>query len=84
MRFIRRFVMFWVDFIIGDAWEVALGIGVALVAIAYIAEQWGGRQGLGFMLLAVVLGVTWLALLRTTANARRALGDDERPQPSGH
>lgn len=72
MHYLKRFAMFWVDFIVGDAWEVALGLGVTLLVIAYSAEQWGGRQGLGFVLLVAVLGCTWLALLRTTASQRRA------------
>jgi hypothetical protein len=71
MKFIRQFVQFWIDFIIGDAWEVAVGIAVTLAAIALIADQWGGRQALSFALVAAILGVTWLALLRVTAGARR-------------
>jgi hypothetical protein len=68
--------MFWVDFIIGDAWEVATGIAVGLVAIAIVANRWGGRQGLGFVLLAVVLGITWLALRRVAIGTLRAMTDD--------
>lgn len=81
MRFVRRFIMFWVDFIVGDAWEVALGIGVALAAIAYSADRWGGRQALGFALLAVVFVVTWLALLRATAAARRVSAKERYASP---
>ena len=77
MKIVRGFVGFWVDFIIGDAWEVAAIIALALVAIAYIADAWGGRQGLGFLLAATVIGVTWLALLRATAAERHS----PRPAP---
>lgn len=71
MNIVRRFVEFWIDFIIGDAWEVAAGIGIALVVIAYIGHHWGGEQTLGFILLATVIAVTWLALLRATTTMRR-------------
>lgn len=71
MNMLRRFVEFWIDFIIGDAWEAAAGIGISLAAIAYVGHRWGGEQALGFVLLAAIIAVTWLALLRATATMRR-------------
>ena len=71
MRFPRNFVAFWIDFIFGDAWEVAAGVALVLVAIAIAGDRWGGRPVAGFALLAVVLGVNWLALQRATADVRR-------------
>jgi hypothetical protein len=68
---IRRFVQFWIDFIVGDAWEVAVGVWVALVVAGLLAHQRGLPQAAGLVLLVAVIGVTWLALLRTTAKARR-------------
>ncbi|MDT5363639.1 MAG: hypothetical protein QOC69_5401, partial [Mycobacterium sp.] len=35
---IRAFGAFWYDFIIGDDWRVAVGVGVAL-AITYILSR---------------------------------------------
>ena len=32
MNFIKRFLAFWYDFIVGDAWEVAAGV-VAVLGI---------------------------------------------------
>jgi hypothetical protein len=71
VSYIRAFVMFWVDFIIGDAWEVAAGIVLALVALGLAAHQWDGNAVLGFLLLVVIVCVTWLALMRATASARQ-------------
>lgn len=71
MRFARGFIAFWIDFIIGDAWEVAAGVALVLVAIAIAVDRWGGRPVAGFALLAVVLAVNWLVLHRATADARR-------------
>ncbi len=33
MRYIRGFFAFWYDFIVGDAWEVAAGVLVALIVL---------------------------------------------------
>ncbi|RIK40544.1 MAG: hypothetical protein DCC58_13730 [Chloroflexi bacterium] len=74
MHLLRRFVTFWVDFIVGDAWEVALGIAVALAALWFVIHSWGGQAGLGFVLLAVILGTSWIALIRATAHARNTSG----------
>jgi predicted branched-subunit amino acid permease len=72
MRILRNIVMFWVDFIVGDAWEVALGLGLTLLIIGVVVRQWGGERALSFVLVAAVIAVTWLALMRATAGKRRA------------
>ncbi len=33
MRYVRSFVLFWWNFIVGDDWRVALGLAVALAAV---------------------------------------------------
>lgn len=71
MNVLRRIAMFWVDFIVGDALEVALVIFVTLAVLGLVVHQWRSSGALGFALLAVVIAVTWLALLRATAAARR-------------
>ena len=67
MRHLESFVRFWIDFIIGDAWEVAAGIGLTLVALALVVDRYGANPLLGFVLLAAVLTFTWIALRRATA-----------------
>jgi hypothetical protein len=34
MRYLKGFFAFWYDFIVGDAWEVAVGVGTSLVISA--------------------------------------------------
>jgi hypothetical protein len=67
-RWLRLFVRFWIDFIVGDDWLVAAGAGLALLA------TWG----------LVVAGVSawWLlppaVVLAIAASLRRAVRR-ERP-----
>jgi hypothetical protein len=39
MRFLRSFVHFWYDFIVGDDWTVAAGVVLALAATAALAHN---------------------------------------------
>jgi hypothetical protein len=39
MRFIRSFGRFWWNFIVGDDWRVAAGVGVALALTALLAHD---------------------------------------------
>ncbi len=41
MKVIRGFFLFWYDFLIGDAWEVAAGVVVVLAAL-WLALRFGG------------------------------------------
>jgi hypothetical protein len=66
MHYLESFVRFWIDFIIGDAWEVAAGIGLTLVTLALVVDRYGANPALGFVLLASVLLCTWIALRRAT------------------
>ena len=38
MSFIRRFLAFWYDFIVGDDWVVAAGVVVLLAATGVLAH----------------------------------------------
>ena len=38
MKYLRSFGLFWWDFIVGDDWRVALGVGVALALTALLAH----------------------------------------------
>jgi hypothetical protein len=71
MTLIGNFVRFWIEFIIGDSWEVALGIAIAISVLALAAHRWDDQPLLGFVLLATVIALTVLALLRQTASARK-------------
>ena len=39
MKYIRSFVLFWWDFIVGDDWRVAAGVAVGL-ALTAVFEVW--------------------------------------------
>jgi hypothetical protein len=72
-RGVRVFVMFWVDFIIGDDWTVAATVALALLG------TWGlTRAGITawWLLPLCVLAVTVVSIRRA---ANRELGHD----PSG-
>jgi hypothetical protein len=58
---VRRFAKFWWDFLVGDDWRVAVGIGVglgltALVATTSVPAWW--------LLPVAVAAVLWLSLQR--------------------
>jgi succinate dehydrogenase/fumarate reductase cytochrome b subunit len=40
MRFLRNFVRFWYDFVIGDDWRVAAGV-IIVVPLVYAAAHHG-------------------------------------------
>jgi hypothetical protein len=68
LRWIRAFVGFWVDFIVGDDWTVAAAVAAALLA------TWGlltaGINGWWLTPVVAVLA-TALSLRRATLRARR-------------
>jgi hypothetical protein len=58
---VRRFAKFWWNFLVGDDWRVAVGIGVglgltALVATTSVPAWW--------LLPVAVAAVLWLSLRR--------------------
>jgi hypothetical protein len=67
-RWIRAFVAFWIDFLIGDDWTVAAAIAVALLA------TWG--------LVEAGVAAWWLlpvaVLAATTRSLRSAVRDPGR------
>jgi hypothetical protein len=71
MSYLRTFVRFWIDFIIGDAWEVALTVAVTLGAIWFVVDRYGGASAFGYVLVAAIFAVTWIALLRATKSKRK-------------
>jgi hypothetical protein len=69
MRFVRGFLRFWWDFIIGDDWRIALGVtfvlGVGAVLVASDAVSDAVLAPL------VALGVVGVATVSIVAGARR-------------
>ena len=65
MKYVRGFFQFWYDFIIGDAWEVAAGVVIALLVCAALASTklQNGLWLLLPLLIAVFLGgsLAWYA-----------------------
>ena len=58
MRYVRGFGLFWWDFIVGDDWRVAVGIGLALGVTALLATTWTGAWIVLPLAVAAVLGLS--------------------------
>jgi hypothetical protein len=72
MGFIRRFGLFWYDFVVGDDWTVAVGVvialaGTALLAHANVPAWWLVPAAAGILLIA--------SLLRAARSARNTPPD---------
>jgi len=67
MRFVARFGRFWWNFVVGDDWRAAAGIGVAIAVTAVLAA--GGIPAWWFMPVAVA-AVLWLSLRREARASR--------------
>ena len=68
MRYLRGFLYFWYDFIIGDAWEVAVGVVATLVIIAVLVRGQPSLAGaLGIPLVLAVVALVGVSLVRETA-----------------
>jgi hypothetical protein len=57
----KRFGLFWWDFVVGDDWRVAVGIALALGLTAVLATTWASAWIVLPLAVAVVL---WLSLRR--------------------
>jgi hypothetical protein len=53
MTYVKHFLRFWYDFIVGDDWLVAAGVVVALAISAALAHR--ARNAWWVMLVAVVV-----------------------------
>ena len=76
LRGVRAFVMFWVDFIVGDDWTVAATVALALVGTWCLT-----RAGFvaWWLLPVAVLAVTAVSLRRAVG---REVREDSQSQPS--
>jgi hypothetical protein len=62
MTFLRRFVAFWYDFLVGDRWELFLGPLAALLIVG-VAVAAGVSAGVaGVVLVLLVLGIAGFSL----------------------
>ena len=67
MNFIRRFLAFWYDFIVGDDWVVAVGVVVLLAAAGVLAHM--NLHTTAWVLMPVgVVAVLAISLRRATAS----------------
>jgi hypothetical protein len=67
MRWIKHFLLFWYDFIIGDDWLIAAGVVITLALSILLAR--GGVHAWWLMLLAVVVLLA-ASLWRETRQSR--------------
>lgn len=80
VRWIRAFVRFWVDFVVGDNWTVAAAVAAALVA------TWGlVRSGADAWWLTPLIAVlaTILSLTRSATGTRRRITGPGSARPRG-
>ena len=65
MGFVRDFLFFWYDFLVGDAWDIAAGVVVCLAVLAVLVRAApASASALGPLLAIAVVGLTWLSLSR--------------------
>ncbi|HEX5502471.1 MAG TPA: hypothetical protein VFW96_07595 [Thermomicrobiales bacterium] len=55
MKAVVGFFTFWYDFIVGDAWEIAAGVVVALVIVALVAHS--GAKADAWPLLPLLVAI---------------------------
>jgi hypothetical protein len=56
MSYLKAFFVFWYDFIVGDAWEVAVGVGTSLLVISAITHSGEARlQRYGWVVLPLII-----------------------------
>ena len=67
MKYVKGFFAFWVDFIVGDAWEIAAGVLVTLVVLFAAVQMWGPVAAtLGaFLLPPAIVAVLTVSFRRT-------------------
>ena len=56
MTYLRAFALFWWDFVVGDDWRVAAGIGIALGLTAALTDYGWAAWWLMPVAVAVLLG----------------------------
>jgi hypothetical protein len=65
VSYVRGFLFFWYDFLVGDAWDIAAGVVVALVVLAIAAAAApAAAVWLGPLLAVAVVALTWMSVRR--------------------
>jgi hypothetical protein len=68
MSYVRAFLLFWYDFIVGDDWVIAIGVVVSLFAVDLLARS--GVDAWWLLPIAVVI-VLALSLRREITRKSR-------------
>jgi hypothetical protein len=71
MKYIRGFFAFWYDFIVGDAWEVAVGVIVALLLLYGAVHYAGAPPAAVALLLPLAIALLLAYSLWRVSGARR-------------
>jgi hypothetical protein len=66
MKYITGFFTFWYDFIVGDAWEVAVGVLASLLLMYMVAHYAGAQAGatVVYLLPVLIVALLWYSLFR--------------------
>jgi hypothetical protein len=64
MKYIRRFLSFWYNFIVGDDWRIAVGVVVGLGLAASFAHS--GDAQMWWLLPVLVIAMLTLSLWLAT------------------
>ena len=63
MKVLRNIVRFWVDFVVGDDWRVAVAVAISIGVAAGIAAD---HVAAWWVLPLAVLAILWFSLGRET------------------
>ena len=74
MRFLVKFLRFWYDFIVGDAWEIAAGVVVVLGIGAWLLRTDGIDRIFIPLVVALSVGLVLSGSLMAEARRRRRAG----------
>jgi hypothetical protein len=69
MAFVRGFVRFWYDFIVGDDWRIAAGVVLVLAGGAVLTAT--GAVGDAMLVTLVAAGIVAVVGVSIVAGARR-------------
>jgi hypothetical protein len=66
MRFVRGFARFWWDFVVGDDWRIAVGVGVVLgLGAGLVASEALSDAVLAPLVAVGIVSVAGLSLLQS-------------------
>ncbi len=67
MHYIKSFLLFWYDFIVGDDWVIAAGVVVTLVLTSLLVRA---QVNAWWVMLVAVVILLAISLLRETRKSR--------------